>query len=171
MNRRLSVAEALLQAHERGLIVSDRGCAPLATTVESEPEPAKPLLLPSCHMPPSTWVVGVQTRSVANVSEWKKRSNHTKQCREAVSKCFGPTLGTLALFAAHYHEGKSVHVTFTRLAPRRLDAGNVSVALKAVEDALALLMGANDGDVRWLAKYEQEQSERYGVRIEMGYGL
>lgn len=163
----LSLGEALEQARRKGLIVekgvNHAALSPDAVSVEDK----KPLLLPSVFVPPGTWIVGVQTISAGNLAKWRGLSNHTKKCRAAVSKLFGKHLRSLAEFAEHYHNGGSVRITFTRLAPKRLDAGNVSMSVKAVEDAVALLMGADDGDMRWVATYEQEQSERYGVRIVM----
>lgn len=163
-------AEAFLeQARKKGLIVTERHThlPAFGETSPVEEQEGKAKLLPSAYLPPATWLVGVETRSESNQRKWKDKSNRTKAARAAVSKCFGKTLAALAVFAEHYHAGGAVRVEFTRLAPRRLDRGNVSVALKAVEDALALLMGADDGDARWLASYEQEMSERYGVRIKL----
>ncbi len=172
MKAKVANADAFLdEARKKGLIITETrtNFAALEGKPAEEPE-GKVALLPSVHVPPSVWIVGVETRSEANGRQWKDRSNRTKAAREAVSKLFGKSLATLALFAEHYHNGGSVLITFTRLAPKRLDRGNVSVALKGVEDALALMLGADDGDPRWLPSYEQETSERYGVRIKLGHG-
>ena len=171
------IDDLLAQARRKGLTFTVRGVggviveANTPTAKESAPandEPAKPTLLPSAFVPPNVWLVGVETRSESNKRTWQDRSRRTIAARRAVSALFGKTLSALAPFAEHYHAGGSLRIVFTRLAPTKLDRGNVSVALKAVEDALALMLGADDGDARWLASYEQEKSDRYGVRIEMG---
>lgn len=159
------------QARQKGLKVSERGCNLSPLNPPAAVEDDTPTLLPSCHVPPNVWIVGVLTRSESNERKWQDKSNRTKAARAAVSKCFGKSLPSLAQFAEHYHAGGSLRIVFTRLAPKRLDRGNVSTALKAVEDALALMLGADDGDARWLATYAQETSERYGVRIELHKGV
>jgi hypothetical protein len=37
--------------------------------------------------------------------------------------------------------------------------------LKGVEDAVALMLGVDDGSPQWLASYGQQTSDRYGVKI------
>jgi hypothetical protein len=72
--------------------------------------------------------------------------------------------------AVHYHSGKALRITFTRLGENRLDRANLSTALKATEDAIAYMLGANDGDDRWQSTYEQEDSALIGVRVEIQIG-
>lgn len=166
----------LAQARRNGLSFTVRGVggviveANTPNAKESTPandEPAKPTLLPSAFVPPNVWLVGVETRSESNKRTWQDRSRRTIAARRAVSVLFGKTLAAMAPFAEHYHAGGSLRIVFTRLAPNKLDRGNVSVALKAVEDALALMLGADDGDKRWLAEYQQEHNPKMGVRIEL----
>lgn len=126
---------------------------------------------PTCGLLPSlftgsSWIIGVETRSETNERSWKLKSNRTKVARAAVCLLFGRTLANVARFAEHYHSGHQLGVRLTRLAPRKLDAGNVAAALKAVEDAAALVLGADDGDPRWVAAYQQEHNPKMGVRIE-----
>lgn len=140
-----------------------------AAKLSPDPEPAvntKAVQLVESVYLDTVWVVGVETRSEANKRSWKDRSKRTIAARRAVSALFGRTLSHLAPFAAHYHGGQPLGITFSRLAPHRLDRGNVSVALKAVEDAVAMMLGADDGDPRWVAIYEQEHNPRMGVRIQ-----
>lgn len=138
-----------------------------AAPVESN-EPKKPDLLASVFVPPNVWLVGVETRSESNKRVWQERSNRTKAARNAVMLALARTMRHVVPFAEHYQAGGALKIVFTRLAPHKLDPGNVSGSLKAVEDAVAQYLGANDGDARWQAEYQQERSERMGVRITMG---
>jgi hypothetical protein len=62
-----------------------------------------------------------------------------------------------------------VTVKLTRLAPRKLDAGdNLNSFAKSIRDQIAKWLGVNDGDetrVTW--EYAQEKSADYGVRMEI----
>lgn len=162
-------ADAFLeQARAKGLTWTERTAKPIVELVPAEAEPVSvsvPLLASTYAN--GVWVVGVETRSESNKRTWQDRSRRAIAARRAVSALFGRTLPDLAPFAAHYHAGGSLRIVFTRLAPNKLDRGNVSVALKAVEDALALMLGADDGDKRWLAEYQQEHNPKMGVRIEL----
>lgn len=141
--------EALIQqARERGLTVTERHCGPvsgLPIAAAEDSEPAKIELLPSGHLPPNVWVVGVETRSESNQRFWKARSGRTQKARRAVSRLFGRTLRDLVPFAEWFHAGKNLRIRFTRLAPHKLDVGNLSSAMKATEDGLATAIGGDDG--------------------------
>lgn len=60
-----------------------------------------------------------------------------------------------------------LRITVTRIAPRRLDDGNLSAALKAVEDGIQDAIGIDDGSpvIQWVRL--QEKDKEYGVRIEI----
>lgn len=135
----------------------------------SEIRPSEPVAVPllTSTYANGVWVVGVETRSETNKRSWRDRNKRTIAARRAVSWLFGRTLAHVAPFADHYHAGQPLRIVFTRLAPHRLDRGNVSPALKAVEDAVALYLGADDGDDRWRAEYGQDSNPKMGVRIMM----
>jgi len=60
-----------------------------------------------------------------------------------------------------------LHVTLTRIGPRRVDPDNLANAFKAVQDGVAMAFGIDDGDetaVRW--DYAQERGS-YGVRVRI----
>ncbi len=120
--------------------------------------------------PPGCWTLPVETSSEANGREWRKRSNRTQAARKVVSAQLGRDLIYLAAFAAHFHAGGALRITFTRLGGRKLDRSNLPTALKSTEDAVALLMGADDGDPRWQPTWEQEPGGAVGVRVELARG-
>lgn len=163
---------AILQAIERGLITVPSDGAP--TPVAAKTKREKPELVAASHehgmrggVAYAVWVIPLVTHSEANGREWRARSNHTQQTRKAVSRAFGPTLAALAVFASHYHAGGALRIVFTRLGGRQLDRSNLPNAMKATEDSLALLIGADDGDARWRAEWGQEPGGPSGVRIEL----
>ncbi len=133
-------------------------------------EPAieeKPKLVTACFAPPGKWVLPIVTVSEANGRDWKKRSARTQQARRIVSKELGCRLDYLAPFARHYHAGRKLRITLVRLGGRKLDAANLGGALKATEDAVALMLGADDGDPRWLVEFAQQPGGLCGVRVEV----
>ena len=166
---------AILQAVERGLIAPEQFQA--ADTSPSPPaeelsaglshERHLPELVEPSFIPPGCWVLPITTASEANGREWRKRSNRTQAARKVVSTQLGRALVYLAAFAMHYHAGGTLKVTLTRLGGHRLDRSNLPVALKSTEDALALMLGADDGDPRWQAEWKQEAGGPAGVRVEL----
>lgn len=59
-------------------------------------------------------------------------------------------------------------VKLTRLGPKLLDShDNLPISCKAVADQIAELLGVDDADPRIKFEYEQIQSTRYGVVIEV----
>lgn len=117
--------------------------------------------------PPGRWVLPIVTASESNLREWRKRSSRTGAARRAVSLAFGPALVWVAAFALHYHQGGALRVALTRLGGRQLDRSNLPAALKATEDAVALMLGADDGDPRWRAEWHQRPSGPVGVVVEL----
>lgn len=116
---------------------------------------------------PGLWWVPLVTTAEVNGRDWHSRSARTQAARRAVSRVFGPTLRHLAPFAEAYHAGRVLRATLTRLGGRGLDPGNLPTALKAAEDAVCLLIGADDGDNRWAPVYRQEPGGAWGVRVEL----
>ena len=151
-----------IEAVRKGLIIEDR-----------QPPAAEPdRMVPGAYadrIACKVWTLPIVTASEANGRDWRKRSNRTKQAREIVSKAFGPVM--LDDLKRWYHcERMPLDLLFTRLATRKLDAANLPVALKATEDAVALMLGCDDGDPRWRAMFEQEVGNVCGVRISISYG-
>jgi hypothetical protein len=122
-------------------------------------------LVEAGFLAPGTWVLPVVTASESNLRDWKGRSRRTTAARAAVSKLLGRTLRKLAPFAEHYHQGGTLTVRLTRLGGRAVDRGNLSICLKAAEDAVCLFLGADDGDLRWDVTYHQETGGAVGVRL------
>jgi hypothetical protein len=109
----------------------------------------------------------VVTASEVNQRDWRSRSRRGKVAWKALSDVLGPRLALVAPIGEAFHAGKPVRVALTRLGGRKLDRSNLPTALKAVEDAVAYFLGADDGDPRWVAEWHQEPGGPAGVRVEL----
>lgn len=127
----------------------------------------KPSLVTAAFLPPATWILPIVTVSEINHRDWRSRSGRTKKAKKIVSVEFGRHLDWLATFGVHYHTDGKIVAKFTRLGVKKLDAANLPSSLKAVEDAVAFMIGADDGDPRWVAEFDQEIGDVVGVRIEL----
>lgn len=158
---------AIRQAYARGLIAD----APAVATAAKRKPARKPEMVPEefAHLAVGKlrWVLPIPTASESNGREWRDRSARTQVARRIVSRAFGKRLVELAAIAAWYHADNPIAVRLTRLGGRKLDPGNISSALKATEDAVALLLGADDGDDRWRVSFGQEPGGDAGVRVEL----
>lgn len=124
-------------------------------------------LVAEAFIAPATWVLPIPTASEINLRGWRARSRRTDVAWKVVSRCFGRQLDYLSHIARHYHAGRPIAVKLTRLATKRLDNTNLGPSLKATEDAVAFLLGADDGDPRWLSSFHQEVGGVIGVRVEL----
>ncbi len=96
--------------------------------------------------------------SIANIREhWSKRAKRTKAQRESVVLA----LKNYALRPAVNNCWKELlcssglTVTLVRQSPRKLDGDNLQMALKASRDAVASILGVDDGDASVEWRYEQ----------------
>ena len=109
-----------------------------------------------------TILLPIKTVSEANVREhWAIRSKRARQHRHA------------ARLNVMYHRPfiqLPVTITLTRLGPRKLDSDNLAISFKHIRDGIADAIGVDDGDDKYLWKYEQEQATQYGLRIEIRNG-
>lgn len=151
----------LKTARRKGLILSETSPA----FVAKGPKLIVPTFRFGMFCP--VWEIPLITTSEVNARDWHKRSNRTDAAWKAVSKAIGPQLAYLVRLAADFHMGAKVYARFTRLGGRTLDKSNLPTALKAVEDALCFMMGADDGAANWHPSWAQEPCDGMGVRIEL----
>lgn len=103
--------------------------------------------------------------SVANLREhWSKRARRTKQHR----------LAARLFLTAHLRvSGERVCppcvVTFTRIAPRKLDDDNLASACKGTRDGIADALGIDDGDERVTWRYGQRKgkAKEYAIDVQI----
>lgn len=121
---------------------------------------------PTGQVGPVSFVVPVKTVSETNTRDRFKKNARTVTIRRAVSHTLGKHLRYLTPFAEAYHSGRVVRVLFKRLGGQGLDAmANLGPSMKAAEDALALMLGADDGSANWQSRCEQEPGGDYGILI------
>jgi hypothetical protein len=162
--KNVSFDKLLAEAERRGLVLTTAAGDVIGP---GDPTPGRERLAEASFTPPGAWVVPLRTASESNQRDWRAKSARTQAARRAVSKALGPHLRHLAAFADHFHSGGALGVTLTRIAPKRLDRGNAFAAMKAVEDAVALMLGADDGDPRWRLDACQEVGPGYGVEVSL----
>jgi hypothetical protein len=114
-----------------------------------------------------TLLVPFESKSETNQRQWQARSRRSCQAWKAVRKAIGRRITDLCTFCASYASGSALRVTFTRLGGRKMDRSNLPAAMKGCEDAIAYLLGADDGSPQWHAFFEQEPGGEVGVRIDV----
>lgn len=138
---------AVLQAEERGLILSPRKAR--GEGIEAGG---------------SVWplVVDVKCRVISEANwrgHWGARKKRVAVQRTAVRLALGHRL--------RRYDAATYRVTFTRLfvRGRGLDSDNLAGAFKACRDEVAAWVGLDDGDPRYTWVYEQAIHPTAGVRI------
>lgn len=111
--------------------------------------------------------VAIETKNELNQRAWKAKNRRAGEAWRRVREAVGWRISRLGPLAEEYDGGSSLRVRFIRLGGRKLDKSGLAAACKGVEDAVAYLLGANDGDRRWLPEWEQEVGGPVGVRVEI----
>ena len=114
-----------------------------------------------------TIYVAYASKSETNQRDWKAKSRRTGEAWRKVREAIGPNLGLLETLAIHYAKNGALRVRMTRLGGRKMDRSNLPAARKGIEDAIAYLLGADDGDSRWHPEYDQEPGGDVGVGIDV----
>jgi hypothetical protein len=101
--------------------------------------------------------IPIRTESEMNRRDhWRERDDRRRCQQQSVAVC---------LYCAG-RPALPVHVTMTRIGPRRMDDDNLAGALKHVRDEIARWLGVDDGDkarVTW--QVEQQRGKLHGVRV------
>ena len=125
-------------------------------------------------------VLPIRTRSEANRREhWAAKAKRAKEQRGVaamlVRRAYNASgarkpdaSGALTL------RGKAVlsepvTITLTRIAPRKLDSGNLEASFKAVQDGVADALGIDDGDERltWVYGQLKGDPKEYEVWVDV----
>ena len=138
------------------------------TTAPTTTRTRKKDLLPTVHIPPATWIVGLEVKSESNErGHWSRHHGRKAGQQRTVSEALGKHLRVLADYAEAFHRGDLLTIKLTRLGGRRMDRSNLANAFKGVEDTIALIIGANDGAGNWRCEFDQEPNVRVGIKIEL----
>ncbi len=115
--------------------------------------------------------IPIKVVSESNLRQhWAKRSNRTKDQRQVACQYTNLAVGRDARDAIKRH---GATITFTRIAPRRLDPGNLGISFKGIQDGCCNdSIGMDDGDERWTMNYRQAKGKprEYGVRVTIETG-
>lgn len=143
-----------------------------------EHKPGKRDFVAPSFTPPGTWVVPCWLASEANTGGTRRAAIGRKQAvKSAIWRAIGPgwrifgPAGDLVR-AGQASLGKRTKlplIRVTRLGGRGLDRTNLFMATKAVEDALAILMGVDDAWQSWRDSFYVTQlpGGLWGVKVEI----
>lgn len=128
-------------------------------------------VVPSVAIVGGTLVItaAVETKNETNERVWRAKHRRAGAAWTAVRKAIGPRLDMLAPFAVHLAIDKPLRVKFIRLGGRKLDRSGIPAACKGVEDAVAWVLGIDDGSPLWRPDWDQEIGGATGVRIEVTF--
>jgi len=108
----------------------------------------------------------VRVESLANArAHWRGMQKKKLAIKQQIALCVLPHIGALA-------SGRVARcvVTWTRLAPRKLDSDNLQGAFKYHRDSVADAVGVVDGnEAFWSWQYAQERGA-YGARVRFEFG-
>lgn len=105
---------------------------------------------------------------------WSKRKRRADSQQGAIYWAYRTATGpNWKLFASKpFASARPLVVTLTRIAPRAIDDDNNVAGCKAVRDAVAELLEADDGDSRitWIYRQERGTPRKYAVRVRIEAG-
>jgi len=114
------------------------------------------------------WLIPVRLESEANLGGKRSAAISRKSAvKRSVWEHLGPDWRIWGPVGDAVRAGQPAEIRIVRVGGRVLDTGNLWRAVKPVEDALAILLGCDDGWPAWKRSFvvDQEPGERWGVRI------
>lgn len=149
-----------------GLVAAD-GVATSATPRPTGPTRKKDLAI-NVFAPPGTWVIGVETVSIANSTKIKEGIGRKAKQKKVVFLALGRWHLNLAEFAdrgIHAKKARPIVVKLCRLGGSTMDDDNLPSSMKYIRDAIADMLGSDDANplISWF--YSQEKHDKVGVRI------
>lgn len=136
------------------------------------PRKRKKELIPSMHVSPGTWLIGVETHSI-NLQLRSTRAGMKWKAsqRMATMMIMGKNHAALVPFADHgIHAGQKITVDLVRLGGSGIDSDNLQGAMKYIRDTIAEMLGTNDNNplIEWT--YGQQQNGKVGVKVKITKG-
>ncbi len=150
----------------RGMDVQERGVR-LEALAPSEKRASKRELLPTYRVGPLAWQIGVEVVPEMNLRSHQSRIARGAAQKRAVMQAVAPDWRLWGPTGDHCRAGKPLLVRFVRLGGKRLDTINLMTCFKSCEDAMASLLGCNDGSTFWRLECEQETVAGIGIRVEL----
>jgi len=133
-------------------------------------KPAKKEMVEASFTMPGTWMIPVWLESEANRQSNLKGSIMRKAAvKKAIWNALGPHWKVWGPIGDAIRADKACSIVATSIGGRGLDHGNLWRAFKAVEDAIAIQLGVNDGMKTWQRVFhvDQEPGPLWGCRIKM----
>ena len=152
----------------RVLAMADRIDGLPVSRTPTEPTRTAPLL-PNAFRPPATWLIGIRADSHLNSGKLKRSAIGVggRQRRQVV-RFLCRYHAALTPFTDRILDGLPVVVRMARLGPGNVDGHAVSGDhLKHVIDAVADVLGTDDGNPLVTWRGAAEKANGYGVRIEL----
>ncbi len=110
------------------------------------------------------WQLPIEVRSESNLREhWTKKNARKKQQQDMLWLINRADLKRWV----KVYKMQPILITFRKIGGRRLDRSNLPVSFKGIEDALASMMGCNDGHDHWQAAWEQQPGGAIGIGIRI----
>lgn len=144
---------------------------------EPEAKPGKRGMVQYAFDPAGTWQIPIWLASEANVNgSMRAAMARKKAVKDAIWRGLGQHWKVWGPIGDRVRAAKSgdpvtsyPSIRVIRLGGRGLDVGNLWRSVKAVEDALAVLLGCDDGMAAWKQSFfvAQEPGPLWGCRIEM----
>ena len=143
----------------------------------SETKPGKKEFVAAAFDPAGIWTIPCWLASEANtggkLSAAIRRKGTVKNAIWGALgpgwRIWGPAGDRVRAAQSRRPDGPLPVIRVVRLGGRGLDVGNLWRAVKPVEDAVAILMGCDDGWTAWREcfRVDQEPGPLWGVRIEI----
>lgn len=150
---------------------AERPLRPLATSAPAVPPEPNPKLVPAEYdHDTGRWVIPVRLESEANIGGKLSAALARKSAvKRIVSRAIAPGWRVWGPVGDAIRAGQPASVRVVRLGGRGLDTANLWRAVKPVEDAIATMLGCDDGSAAWKASFEpsEEPGGPFGVRIEI----
>lgn len=110
----------------------------------------------------------IRTKSESNLREhWAKRGRRVKKQRANTRMLVASAI--MKAGPAWMRNPGKLDIHLVRIAPRRLDDGNLGISFKAIQDGIADAIGIDDGDRRLHWHYDQRKGKpkEYAVEVEI----
>lgn len=137
---------------------------------DEKPQKRRELMAPSLFVEPATWVVPIRLQSEMNKGVIQKGSmSRNKHVKNAIYRALGPHWRIWGPVGDRIRAGHPCSIKAIRLGGTGLDVANLWAAMKFPEDAIANMLGCEDGWPVWKQSFsvDQEPGRLWGLRIEM----
>jgi hypothetical protein len=174
MKYRMTADEFLKAFPDQATEVSRTNLSALYGPSGAVPDPAKrpkpAEMAPFVYLEPATWVIPVRLESEMNRrGSVKGQSARNRTVKNAVYRALGPYWKVWGPVGDRVRADLPCVIRAIRLGGTGLDTGGLWASMKFPEDAVANLLGCDDGWPAWKRAFQvyQEPGRLWGLRIEL----